>query len=210
MKVSIAFSISCLLYTICYSQNLASVNASPNVILKNVSVKLNDLKNIRYHNKRELNYSSENYHNEMIWVEYLDFESTGTILGCKYQIKDSTQEQVFNGTEKFELDKNAKTIQINDHPVQNSFSSLSAFYNSIITLRNALPTLIEDEAATKVLKDTIINKAPYYVVTLNIQKRRLQNLGKGFDAMKTKSNFIYKIIINANTEMILLKQHSRI
>ena len=33
----------------------------------------------------------------------------------------------------------------------------------------------------------------------NIGKRRIQNLGRGFDVMQTKYNFIYKIIINKNT-----------
>ena len=50
---------------------------------------------------------------------------------------------------------------------------------------------------------------PNYVVTLNIQKRRIQNLEKGFDAMQTKNNFIFKFIIDANTDLpfIVLQQN---
>ena len=201
MKIIIVLFISCVLCGICNSQNITSSTASPNVILAKLSKKLNSLKNIIYHNTRELNYSSENYHNKTGWVGYLDFESTDTIIGFKYQIEDSTQKQFFNGTEKFELNKKTKTIQINDHPVQNSFSNLSAFYNSIITLKNVLPALIKDETATKNLGDTIINKKSYYVIRFDIHKRRIQNLGSGFDAMQTKSNFIYKIIIDPNADL---------
>jgi len=200
---------ACLLCGICYSQNQNSSAASPNVILDKVSKKLDSLKNIRYNNTRELNYSSENYHNETSWTEYLDFESADTIIGFKYQIDDSTSQQFFNGTEKFELNKKAKTIELNDHPIRKLFGSISAFYNSIITLRNVLPALINDETATKTLSDTIINKKSYSIITINIYKRRIQNLGRGFDAMQTKNNFIYKIIIDPNTDLpfIVLQQN---
>lgn len=165
-------------------------------ILQKLSYELNSLQNIRYELKRELNYSSENYHNEVTWKEYFEFQSTDTIIGFKYQIEDSTAKQIFNGTESFALDKKGKTIKINDKPDQKSFEGISAFYNSIITIKNVLPLIIADKTIAKAITDTNINGTSYYLVTLLLNKRRIDYLGKSFDAMTTKSNFIYKIIID--------------
>ena len=170
-------------------------------ILKKVSVKLNNLKNISYNLKRELNYSSENYHNKTNWTVYYDFESADTMVGCKYQIDDEAAKQVFNGTEKFEMDKKTKTIKISNQPDQNSFGSTSAFYNSIITLKNVLPILIADKTIAKTVSDTTINNISCYLVTLFLNKRRIDYVGKSFDVMTTKYNFIYKIIINKKNNL---------
>ena len=45
-------------------------NSIADNILQKVSNKLNSFQNIRYDLKREVNYSSENYHNETTWTEY--------------------------------------------------------------------------------------------------------------------------------------------
>ncbi|MGI8581204.1 MAG: TlpA family protein disulfide reductase [Chitinophagaceae bacterium] len=181
-----------------YSQNTISPLEKPNSILIKISQRLSGLKNIRYDNTRELNYSSENFHNISKWSGYYDFQSKDTMTGFKYQITDSTSKRFFNGTEKFDLDAKLKTISIDAHPNKETFSGLSALYNSIITLKNVLSLLILDKTATKFVNDTTINNTPYTVIKVNIGKRKIQNLGFGFYAMKTKSNFIYKIIVEKN------------
>jgi len=170
-------------------------------VLQRMSDKLNSLNNISYELKRELNYSSENYHNETKWTVYYDLQSEDKIIGFKYQIDDETGKQVFNGTEEFQLDRKLKTIIIIDQPDQQTFSNTSALYNSIITLKNVLPLIIGDKTVAKSVGDTIINNTSYNLITLNLNKRRIKNLGKGFDAMTTKSNFIYKIIIDKKNDL---------
>lgn len=181
--------------------NTKADDALANSLLKKMSDKLNSYKNMGYNLKRELNYSSENYHNETNWNVYYDFESNDTILGAKYLIDDDILKQVFNGTEKFEMDKKSKTIHVNEAPKRESFSSTSAFYNSIFTLKNIMPQIIADETITKTLGDTMVNNTACYLVSLNLGKRRIRNLGTGFDAMTTKTNFIYKIIIDKGSTL---------
>ncbi|MEO6001229.1 MAG: TlpA disulfide reductase family protein [Chitinophagaceae bacterium] len=182
-----------------YSQVAISPLVNPDSILIKVSQKINSLKNISYQNSRELNYSSENYRNFSKWNVYYDFQSKDTLTGFKYQIADSTSKQFFNGTEKFDLDTKLKTISIEDHPNRKAFSLLSALYNSIITLKNVLPLLILDKTTTKYVIDTTINNTRCSIINVNIGKRRIQTLGFGFDAMTTKSNSIYKIIVEGNS-----------
>jgi thiol-disulfide isomerase/thioredoxin len=170
-------------------------------VLQKMADKLKSLKTVSYDLKRELNYPSEHYHNEMAWTSYFDFQSADTMIGFKYQIEDETAKQVFNGTEKFELDKKEKTIQLNIKPDQKSFSGNSCFYNSIITLKNALPLIIADKSITKTVSDTTIKDKTCYLVNLFFGKRRIRNLGNGFDAMTTKSNLIYRIIMDKKTDL---------
>ena len=168
-------------------------------MLNKVSKELRSINSIKYDHTRELNYSSENYHNISKWAAYYDFQASDSLIGFKYQIDDSASKQIFNGTEKFDLDDNAKTIEVNDSPTKKSFGNLSALYNSMVTLRNILPLIINDESATKSISDTSVNNNLYNLITINIGKRRIQNFGEGFDLMKTRYNFIYKIIVDKNT-----------
>lgn len=178
------------------SQNVVSNQQEAISVLQKTSDKLNNLNTISYDLKRELNYASENYHNISKCSCYFHFDRTNVKAGFKYQINDATLSDFFNGTEKFELNKATKTIQINNNVQKKDFKSLSYLYNSILTLRNILPAIIEDKNSIKTVTQTIINNHPYEVVTINIGKRRIQNLGEGFDAMQTKSNFIYKLTID--------------
>lgn len=201
MKLWFVFFLLLLTSNFGFSQNVNAKEQNANSILKKTSDKLNSLTTFTYDIRRELNYASENYHNISEWSCYFNFDATNTTVGFKYQIADSTSNDFFNGTEKFELNKANKTIHVNNNPQKQDFKSLSYLYNSIVTLRNILPLIISDQNSTKTVSDTIIDNHPYEVVTINIGKRRIQNLGEGFDAMQTKSNFIYKITIDKINNM---------
>ncbi len=182
-----------------FSQDMGSYSVNPDSVLIKLSNTLNGLRNIKYEITRELNYSSENYHNLSSWSVYCDFGSKDTLIGFKYQINDSSVKQIFNGTEKFDIDIKNKTISVSYHPDKEIFNGLSALYNSIITLKNVLPILIVDKTIIKTINDTILNNTLYTVVCINAGKRRIQYLGSGFDSMTTKYDFIYKIILDKNS-----------
>ena len=146
-----------------------------------------------------MNYKSNGYHVTVGWSCYFDFAPQTEPLPFHYQVESSTGSLIYNGTEKFELKESSKTISINDHPERKDFEGLSFLYNSIITLKNALPILIRDENTVKTASDTILNNQPMRLVTLNIGKRRIQNLGDDFDIMQTPYNLIYQIIIDPTT-----------
>ena len=184
-----------------YSQNVITEQQNANYALQKISDKLNSLTTFSYVIKRELNYASENYHHITQWSCYFNFDPSNTIVGFQYQVNDSSSSHFFNGTEKFELSKGTKTIQINNTPQKKDFNSLSYLYNSIVTLRNVLPLIIADENSSKAVKDTTIDNHSFELVTININKRRIQNLGEGFDKMRTKYDFIYKITIDRTTNM---------
>ena len=194
MRSMAIFILAGLFTTHIYAQSSSS-SPSADSILSKVNLALHSLTGIKYNNTRELNYASENYHNVSAWACYYDFQSRDTLTGFTYQIEDSASKQVFNGTEAFYLNKRSRAIQIDDHPAKHAFRSLSFLYNSVITLRNVLPLFIADKTAVKEVADTTISGIACILVTVNIGKRRVQNMGHGFDAMTTKCNFVYKIAI---------------
>ncbi len=201
MKLWLAFSILLLTSNFGYSQDFITKEQNANYILKKVSDKLNGLTTFTYDIRRELNYASENYRNISEWSCYFNFTTNDAPVGFKFQISSSNYIEFFNGTEKFELNKIAKTIQVNNNPQKNDFNSLSYLYNSILTLRNILPLLIADRNSIKSVKDTTIDNQLFEVVSINIGKRRIQNLGEGLDIMQTKSDFIYEIMIDKSSNL---------
>lgn len=201
MKLWLVFLILLTTSNLVHSQNVISSQQKANTVLEKISLKLNSLTTFSYDIRRELNYASENYHNISQWSCYFNFASNNTTVGFQYHVNDSTSSNFFNGTEKFELNKADKTIQVNNTPRKKDFNNLSYLYNSIITLRNILPVLIAEQNSSKTVKDTTINNNLLEIVTINIGNRRIQNLGGGFDTMQTKYNFIYKITLNKITNM---------
>lgn len=169
-------------------------------ILQKMSDKLNSLKNISYDYQLELNYSSENYHDKLEGHVFLDFQKSDTIIGLKYQIDNELAKDVFNGTEKFELNKKDKTFELNIHPKKSSFHRMTFFYNSIITFKNALPEIISNKTIPKTLSDTIINNTPFYVVRFSLFKKSIGRLG-GFDSITGNRNIIYQVIVDKKRDL---------
>lgn len=182
------------------SQPRNAMQKSANQVLSKVSQKLNGLKNIRYNYRREINYFSEHYHNVLTGNIYFSFHDNDTILGLKYQMESNSPNEIeiFNGTEQFTLDKQDKTIKINEQPKRGNFSELSLFYNSILTLKNALPIIVSDNTLPKSVADTIINKTPYYLVRIQFNNLNVIDpyLGKTRSPFTDKKAVIYTIIIN--------------
>jgi len=191
------YSIMLLIYltnNFCYAQKAPSIH--PDSILNKVYQRLNSSKSLEYTSMRELNYSSENYRNLSSWNVYFDFQSKDSLIGFKYQIGDSVQKQFFNGTEMFNLKIKQKTIQIDEFPKRQELSNHSALYNSILTLKNIIPSLVTNKEINKTNKDTLINGKEYFLANVETGKMRIQPLGYGFDTLKSDRDFIYKIIID--------------
>ena len=167
-------------------------------LLEKVSRQLNSLQHIRYHYKRVLDYSSENYHHEADALVYLDFNSPDTLTGFRYQIVSASAKEFFNGTEKFTLSEQEKTIDIDPQPVKKSFTS-SFFYNSPVTLKNILPLIIADNEIKKSVRDTIVNGSPCYIAELILHKKTFGNPGKQFDNMTQDRYITYHISIDAQS-----------
>ena len=167
-------------------------------ILRKVSDKLNSYTTISYNYFRSINYFSESYHSELTEATFLDFQSSDSILGFKYQVENEHYKLVYNGAESFLLNRKEKSIRVNYKPTLNDFASLSFLVNSIVTLKRVLPGLITDKNVVKTLTDTIIGNISFYLVSFVLHDKTNDGLGS-FSVTTVKRDFLYRVIIDKET-----------
>ncbi|OKL39096.1 TlpA family protein disulfide reductase [Pontibacter flavimaris] len=172
--------------------------ASAEEVITKVSHTLGSLEEVSYTYNRELNYPSEGYYHKLESAMYLDFASAGKAIGFRYQADDQNLFQVNNGAEIFVLDKRSKTITINRKPGRSSVENLSFLYNSPVTLRNMLPSILAETAIPKTLADTLINNMGYYAVRFELKGRAIDNLG-GYRKLAEETTTKYQLIVDQTT-----------
>jgi thiol-disulfide isomerase/thioredoxin len=165
------------------------------MILQQVAEKLNKCQTISYHYNRSINYISEDYHNEFAGNTFLDFKSDEKTLGFKFQFENEQDKVIYNGSEKFELNKKEKTIKLNNKPSIANFESAAFFMNALVTLKKVLPVLIADKALVKTLSDTTINKKQLHMLTFVLHNQSIDYLGS-ISAKEIKIDIQYKLIVD--------------
>ncbi|GAB4021264.1 hypothetical protein [Spirosoma koreense] len=167
-------------------------------VLQRTLARLTALKTVRYQYYRDVNYRSESYRNELSGSMYLDFQQGKNPVGFWFQIDSDVNKLIYNGETLLTLDKTEKTMRVEKQPSINSFSSISFFYNSIVTLRNSLKFITADTKIPKTLVDTTVYGKPCYQVRFALQSRVLENLGR-FKELTTERVIIYKVIVDKQT-----------
>lgn len=194
MKYGSSLFIICLLTA--FHQPTPPVGATE--VLHRTLAKLTSLKTAQYQYYRDVNYKSESYRNELSGSVYLDFQQARNPIGYWFQTDSDTHKMIYNGETLLSIDKTEKTMRVEKNPGVTSFSSMSFFYNSIVTLRNSLQSIADDEQILKTLADTIVNSKPCYQVTFSLHSRALKNLG-GFSNLTTDRIIMYTIAVNKQT-----------
>ena len=175
----------------------ASVFAQENrsdEVLKKVSKNLNNIDVLSYDLTREVNYSSDDYKAISNWNCYYSFGSDENIIGLKFQITNPIGTEIYNGTEFFTLNNEDVTYELKNFLKKEDFSNKSYFYNSILTLRNILPSIIADKNIRKIVSDTLIGNKTFHQIRIDLGNRIIQNLGEDYDKIDANKNFIYTIL----------------
>ena len=171
-------------------------------VLRKTSQELSSLKTLRYRYHRELNYVSEGIHNEMSGACFLDFSSVNPVLDFRYQFSNSDMLAVFNGTEKFECDRKSKMLRVTGQPARRNFESLSFFYDSPVTYRNALPMLFSDVSVPKTVQDTVVDAKPFYAVTFTLKQKVIDYLG-AYRPITADRSIRYRLLIDKATHRLV-------
>lgn len=177
-----------------------SETVSAEDVLRKTSQALSGRKTLRYRYHRELNYVSEGIHNAMNGACFLDFSSVNPVLDFRYQFSNADILAVFNGTEKFECDRKSKTLRVTAQPARRNFESLSFFYDSPVTYRNALPMLLSDASVPKTVQDTVVNAKPFYAVTFNLKQKVIDYLG-AYRPITADRSIRYRLLIDKATHL---------
>jgi peroxiredoxin len=165
---------------------------------------------VKHHYKREFNYPSEDYISKAEGDMYVDFGKENDLVGFRYQYAADSSLSVFNNAEAFNTDAKAKTIDVKHGLKPAGFEGKSALYNSIITLRNILPLVINDKSITKTVRDTLIKNKSYNVLQFALHNRLLNYLGTGFSTTTGDLTFVYKIIADKSTGLPLTVLQTRV
>ena len=174
---------------------LPIVAETPDEALTRLLTRLQAIKRIRYDAYREVNYKSEQYRNELTGTVFVDFQSGSPLTGFRFQIEDDSQHMVYDGSTLFTLNKTQKTMQVNQQPKLGDIASLSFFYNSLVTFRNALATIVADKSILKVHSDTLVGTKTYGLLQFSLPSRTINNLGT-FTNLTTTRLITYKILID--------------
>lgn len=196
---SYLFRLSILVSACTSLQLLAGTPEKELKIFRKLSQKLQSVRTITYHYTREFTYPAEDYHSKSEGRMYIDFSKEYDLAGFRYQYKDQNGLSVFNNSGFFETSAADRTIHIKNKMKASDFEGLSALYNSIITLRNILPEVIQDKNIKKHTKDTLIGKKRFYLLSFNTQDRFPNYLGTGFTATTEKITFYNKLIVDRNS-----------
>lgn len=169
-------------------------NPTADRVLSAVYEKLAGMRSLQYAYRLELNYASEDYHRALPGSAYLEFTPSDTLIGFRYQVEHDNMKFVYNGTESFVLDQDQKTMRLNTSPEFQYFAGITAFYNSLVTLRKAIPALIADKTIGKSIADTTMDKRECYVIRLTLDRRVIDRLG-GFSELGTDRKVSYEITV---------------
>ena len=185
----------CLLFLALPSTTLAQ-STNPEEVLQKVSTKLANLNSLSYKFRRELNYETTGFSNEMQINCFLDLSSSDKIIGARFQFDEPNYTFVFNGSEYFTLNKNKKTYVLKNKPTFADFDSLPGFYDSLLTLKNSLSGIIADKNITKTLIENDPNKNAY-VVDFVLDSKIMTLDGKYFQTTPLK--FTYRLTVDKTT-----------
>ncbi len=146
-------------------------------ILTRVSEKLNSIQTVSYEYNRNTFYSGENYRHSFSTHVYIDFTASNNNAGYRFQTANKKDFSCYNGVQYFSLQRDKRIIDIQQKPDAELFESLSALYNSYISLRNILPLIIRDNSIRKNITDTTIDNKDFYLLQVNLNNHYFTNLG---------------------------------
>lgn len=204
---------SALVFILCLFMGYATVANTTGyddlVLFRNIAEKIKSIRTISYHYSRELSYPSENYQSKSEGEMYLDFSNENDLVGFRYQYRDSATFSIFNNSEIFDGNIQKRTINTTNNLEKSSFEGRSAIYNSIVTLRNILPLIIEDKSVVKYVSDTLIASKSYYLLTFETQNKFPNYLGTAFSTTTLELRFYQKLIVDKQTLLPLTLLQSK-
>lgn len=195
MKNLVSIAVGCLFLVLLSLPSFAQ-KVGPVEVLQKVSRKLADLKTVSYTFRRELNYETSGFLNQMQIECFLDLSSPDRLIGTKFQFDEPNFTFVFNGSEYFALNKKNKTFVVKSKPAFTDFDSLPGFYDSLLTLKNSLAGIISDKSIPKTVVANASNK-DVYVIEIILDSKIMTLDGKYFTT--TPRKFTYRLTVDRST-----------
>lgn len=189
----------CLLLLV-FSAFTAFAQPTADELIQKTVKKLSSLKTVSFDYRRELNYASEGFFHELKAASFLDFTSGDEVLGVRFQFRNDSDINTFNGSELFDLNLKGKIINVNNKPQANDFESNSYLTNSFVTLKNILPVIGSDKTIKKSVSMTEVDDRNYYLLEFVLERASIDLYGK-FSDVKLLRKLTYRVMIAADSFM---------
>ncbi len=198
----------CLATSIClFSSSCAQSSASPLNAFEKLNTTLQKIGNIRYNMNTYIHNPQNNYfYNGDIqtYAEYIPATSLSRVIFASEQ-----NTRIFNGSEMFMLNHSDKSYDIiQTKATVKHLQSASGTYNSLLSLKAALPSVIADETILKQVADTSIENKKYLQLKFSLEGKSISfpedfNIFKGSTIVQ-----YYSILVDANTMLPYQVIHS--
>lgn len=165
--------------------------------LQKVAAQLDYMKRVSYHYRLEINNVKDNNFFKDSSDCYFEFDQHSKFIS-RFKADDNESQQIYNGTERFTLDKKEKTYEVDENVSQQRLKSLIIMLNAIPVLKRCMDDIVTNDSISKTERDTVLARKKYKVVTLSLP-------GKGLDYYKkvesyhSKITFFYDLIIDPAT-----------
>lgn len=162
-----------------------------------VAAAIDRLSSLRYDSYREINNYKDNYFAKNSGTCYFEFDPKADGKLSRFQLWSEKYLQVFNGTEYFTLNDKDSTYEMSKGKAK-SLSSLSLLFNSITTLRIALPVIATDATIPKSVKDTLVEGKPYHLLKFELYKKTIE-FPSGFSTFDAEVTRYYELVVDKST-----------
>ncbi|MET0465983.1 MAG: TlpA disulfide reductase family protein [Chitinophagaceae bacterium] len=196
-----------LLFIFCLLANSTFAQTAEEVF-KKVSSTLEKLTKIRYDSYREINNKRDDYFAKNSGTSYFEYDPAKEGTLSRFQMQSDKTSQVYNGTEYYILFNNDKTYEGGKRKTS-SFSSLSLIYNSITTLKVALPLITSDSSIPKSVKDTAVDGKSFRLLKFELYKKAIEFPG-GFVSFDADVTRYYELLVDpaSNLPYMIIDRNS--
>lgn len=164
--------------------------------LNDLQKRLESLDYISYVYQREGNYTSDGHFHQYKGEVFFDFTNKMSSIGANCYFESSEYIAVYNGTELFHCDKRTKEIQVGVNLTPEEIDSEIFLPCSILSIKNALPWVMEDKEIYKRYRDTLVNGRKTLMIRLEFKKRTISGIGKPWNISK-RENLYYSIFVDS-------------
>jgi thiol-disulfide isomerase/thioredoxin len=192
-----SFSIGLTLLLFASQVTHAQTPPSAESVLHRVANKLAAVKLLGYKYNFEYNYPARDSRTVVSAQTYFDLQPADQKDGFKFQFIGDERSSVYNGSERFVMDKKSKKLYVESNPTFNSFGDIFLL-NGPLALKFALPTILKDAAIQKKLSTTTINGREYYVVEFFLIKSAITSVGE-IVAVRADQRATYRVTVDKKT-----------
>jgi hypothetical protein len=166
--------------------------------LNDLHHRLQALKYISYVYQREGNYSSEGHLHKYEGKMFFDFTKKENHIGANCYFENNEYIAVYNGTELFHCDKRTQSLEVRVNLAPEEIDSEIFLPCSMLSIRNALPWVIEDKGVYKKYEDTVVNGIKSLKIQLEFKKKTISGIGTPWNILKRETLF-YSIFVDLQT-----------